>query len=321
MIGMYSNKRIGAALKKLRKEKNLSQKAITKANTLEEICSIKTLQRIESGKTMPHQHTLNALLIMLNISYEEFIALVHDGGMSQFNEDFERIWDAGIAHKFEEEAVLLAELKTKDYCDTTNPVIAQAVLLIEGILLRRLDKNHVKSLQTFYSALVLTKPKIFVSPNTLDCEKIANQTFSVNEYHVMKVIAIVHVALGKLDIAAQIYRALVSSLENSKTSYNVRKKVLPGIYYNFSNTLIRLDIFEEVLTVTEKGLDFCQQANIHTLTGSLLANKASALFHFGQLEEATFFFRKAHQTHLAQGYTARAEEIKANVKTYYNIEI
>jgi len=80
--------KMGAVIRQLRKDKGLSQPALSKSGEEDQICDVGTLKRIEAGKHLPRPHTLYRIISMLDVSHEEFHNMVYGTDMRTFNNDF-----------------------------------------------------------------------------------------------------------------------------------------------------------------------------------------------------------------------------------------
>ena len=126
------NKKVGNAIRQLRKKRKMSQINLCNQGSKNELCTVRHLQRIEAGEVSPTAAMLNRLLSRLGASYAEFEQLAGDLDMLAFRRDFSELWDAGFERRLEEESRLLENLKAKPYCNPANPLIRQLILLCEG---------------------------------------------------------------------------------------------------------------------------------------------------------------------------------------------
>ena len=285
----------GILIKKLREAKGLTQAQL--CNATNKACSIKTLSRIENGKHTPNAYILEKLLIALGFDLINLLSHANDRHYPLFDSDFEQIWDNCVVQRIEQAITLFKELKTKPYFDITNPLTAQAAFLFEGQI--------SESYTLLCYALKLTNKSIFTAQDTLDCKKITEQTFSVNEYRIIKLMTVTKTNNKDLLTSVAICQALVMSLADKKTDYTVRKKVLPEVLLNLSTLLIELHMYEETLTISNNGLQFCIQVGAFVLFGDFLYNKGISMHKLGYKQEATVILQKAHDIFLDQGRIAQ----------------
>ena len=310
MLNIHSNKIIGEAFKTLRVQKGFSQRRLIYSNDNQHICDIRTLQRFESGIHTLRKEILIMLLDKLGVSIEQFADLVHKTAYSNFNSDYTMLWDLISGQKFDEAYRFFKEVKTKDYCNISNPLIAQTMFLVEGILTKRIHNDLEKSTKLYYQALALTAKEIFISGKILNSNKIGTRTFSVTEYRLLRAIAIAHLGLDDLVTAKAIFEAIIESMESDKTPYEIRRQIMLGTYFNYSNLLLEQEQFEDVLTVACKGLELCYSINEFALLGNFLGNKGLALHKVGDTEEALPLCKEAYLAFSRAGFEQKAEKFK-----------
>jgi len=318
------NKKAGEVIKQLRKQKGLSQGELVKSdNPSESICSVKTLRRIEQGKTAPSIYELKRILVGLGVSIAEFEALVDGQDMLVFQNDFEEITELFFDKQFEEADKRLKLLKSQKYCDTNNPIIAQALLLGDGLQKYFYnDKNG--ALETYYVALCITAPSVVQEIRELKCKSIVNNTFALNEYRLINgILGIIWMQGGgeQLNFAIEVYNITKKSILSSTVDSNTRCKLLPIIYYNLSECLIKGGYFKEGLTIVEEGIKFCRRVNTFRIFGYLLYNRARAQYWLGDKEDAIKGFKHAYDTFISFNHIKLAERTKKSVAEKYQIYV
>ena len=177
-------KRIGIIIRQLREQKRLSQAKLCKEDIAGNICSVKTLRRIEHGERETSFSTIYALLAVLGTGIDEFNLLLYGADMRRFNSDFSVIWDLGYAGDYRAVEARLEELKGKSYCNHSIPVIKQALLLCESTLLWGYKKDYPTCFATLCEALNITIPHVLSADGTIHTDIVSTSTFNINEYRI-----------------------------------------------------------------------------------------------------------------------------------------
>jgi len=314
------NKKVGEAIKQLRKQKKLTHAQLSKSdNPSETICSEKTLRRIEKGEILPSEAILNGLLSVLGITRAKFYNLVEGQDMTNFQNDFAEIWQLCFKGQLQDARKQLDILKLEDYCNTNNPMIAQAVLLCEGRLQADIDKDYQGCLNTLYNALRLTCPSIIPQDGKIKYRMVSGCVLTLNEYRIISLISSMKGVVGQRAIAIKIFNAMCKSLNNEKIDSGIRNTFLPTIYYNLSDFMIDEKRYNQAFDVCEQGIEFCKRIDNLKLFPKLLYNRAKALHYMKDKERATKGFRNAHDTFIAHGDYNAAEFVKKTVAEKYQI--
>ncbi|MCL2285337.1 MAG: helix-turn-helix transcriptional regulator [Firmicutes bacterium] len=316
-----NRKSIGAIIKSLRTQKQLSQKELCKSGTLDQICTVRHLMRIEKGTHSPYPEVLNRLLSVLGVNIAEFQALLYDNDLRQFNNDFEEIWSAGFVNNHQAYNSKLEELKDKDYCNTSIPSITQALMLLEANAAFKVTQDHNVVLDMLYEALRITTSKVLSKDNIVNCQKVNEPNFTINEYRIIKLMAVVKAKLGQPEEAIEINEALIASLKRSSICYNTRNKLMATVYFNLSNNLLSKDRYDEAFGVIEEGIAFCEKAKEYKVIGELRYNKARFYYLTGDMEQAKIHFKESYDTFTTLMEHKNAEYVKLTAKNKYSIEI
>lgn len=315
------NKRVGAEIRRLRKQKNISQIDLCKSDSyLGRICDRRTLIRVENGETAATPAILNKLLAALRVSPLEFAYMVDGQEMIDFQHDFSEIWEMWFNRQHEEATRLLDILKTKPYCDITNPKVKQATLLFDALELVDVKKDIIGCLNVLHKAINITSSCIF-EENEIDFGFISNHIFTLNEYRILKLLAIVKTRLGEPEASIFLLTAMCESLCNKKVDVEVRNRLLSNVYYTLSEELINTGQYQDALSFCEKGLLFCKQINNYKVLPFLLYNEAKALFFLNDMVHAEEKFKQSYNAFLALGNEESALRTKEWAAEKYQILI
>lgn len=259
----------------------LAERVSTENDNLDNI-SVKTIQRIELNGQIPKAAIFDSLLKALKTTRIQFEEMVEGINMPRFECDFTEIWDLGYAKNFKLFATKLEALKQKPYCNTNIPQVAQAILLLEAVLASNVEKNYTLCLSKLAKALQLTTATLLDEQNNVDCIRLASTKLTLYEGRIINLMATTFTKQGKSQRALDLILSLVDSLEGNSENYRVTKKMLPSIYFNASNMLIRSEQYENALDMVENGIAHCQRIKELKMLHKLYCNKGDALY---QLED------------------------------------
>jgi len=307
---------VGAFIKKRREQKGLTRDALAKRTS----CTSKTIQRAETGEVKTYLQTIYPILSILDISHDEFDGMCYGLDTRAFYSDVERIWDTGRTKNYGAMPKMIEKLKA-DYGELDRPTLKQAILLLEGAVLCNKDNNYPASLAIMYEALKLTTTDIVSGTNAINCRKVAENIFSLYEHRIIRFIANTYTRMGEPKKSLEIYKAIVSSIENDTRDYGLQKKLLPITYFNLSNELIANDNYEEGLITTESGLESCRKNKDYKLYGKLLCNKGRAFHGLGNAEQTRKIFQQSYNTLVTLEEFEDAKHLQVIAKDEYNIII
>jgi len=317
----YNNK-AGATIKALREQKGLSQKNLIKHDVpTEQICSVRTLRRIEKGETTISLEILRKLLYALNVSEIEFADMLYGQDKYKFQNDFNEIWDLIFDEKYDKANDKLNTLKSKSYYDIDLPYVAQAMLLCKGILEKNTNTDYQKSYEVMHEALCKTLPSTPFKNGKISTEYISSHILTLNEYRIITVIANLLGHLDRKRFKIDILKATYTSLSNKEVDRELRKKLLPNVYYNLSNALIDERCYNDALNICIEALIFCKQYKLYKIYGEIIYNKAKSLLFLDDIVKATEIFRLSYNVFIAQGDDNKASFVKNTVLQKYNIRI
>ena len=309
-------KDIGALIKEKRKQKKLTQRTLAKMAG----CSLRTIQRIESGYSNTHQHTIQQILPILDISREEFNSICYGADISMFYSDVERIWDKGLSNEYDIMSEMVDGLKEK-YGTLDRPIVKQVILLLDGAVLHNKVKDYPASLATMYEALKITATDIISDKNVIDCRKVSGRIFSLYEYRILRFVAALYGKLGERKQSLELNGAIVVSLEKDTSDYGLQKKLIPVTCFNLSNGMIDTGAYTDGLEFAQKGIDFCKQTKEYKHLGDLLWNKGKALYRLGDIESATALFQESFDFFVSTKEHERANLAQTIAKENYKITL
>lgn len=314
------SQKIGEVLKQLRLQLGLTQAEVAQENSLNYICTERHLRKIEKGVVSPSATILNQLLMILGVSLEEFTHLVYGQNHVNFTNSFEAVWSLFYDENYVEAQNGLDRLKDNFQYDKTVQHF-QSVLLCEAVLLKRLSKDLQGCLEVSKKSLCMTSPMVLDKHGAVVASVIAGKTFSKNEYRLINVIANAKLAFGQPREAIDIFKALLLSLNLKDVNHDIKKEVMPSVFFNLSNTLSHQNIHEEALKVCEDGIAFCTTVKSFKAIGKLHYNKARELFYMSNHGEAEKSFNLSYNTFLCHNDLTNANHVKKIAKDKFDITI
>ena len=313
-------KKFGETIRRLRQQKGLSPKVFLESSVVP-ICSKRHLNRIETGESLPTVHTQNKLLAALRVTPLEFQYMLNGEDMLSFNNHFAEIWTLCNNNNYADAQKEFDELKKQDYCNINNPIIAQALLLLEGFFLVYVHKDIKVCLDKLYQALRLTRTNVLAKNNTPKCAVIAESIFTLNEYRILNLIAVALDESGQSKLITKMYKALCKSLNSKKIDSSISVKLLATIYYNLADALINENKYSEALEVCKEGISFCKNNSRFGRYAEILYCKAKVLICIGHIVSAESTFKKSYNVARDHGNEALASKIKSVIADKYNIHL
>jgi len=313
----------GKVIRKLRFEKGWTLGKLSGTGTQQQICTERYLRNIEKGISEPGSHILGQLLAALGTSYAQFVHMQHDKEKALFIRELEEIRCLIFDMDHEEAGVRLNSLSKSVIYDINDPAIKQTLLLLEAISLKELSSDYFGSLEKLYSALMITCPKLINrrskrhAENTLYFSNIS--VLSFDEYRILLLVASVERALNNLDKVIGLLKSMLSCLESNDIDNETRKKLLPVIHFNLSDTLLEASRCFEALLVCEQGIEFCIKASFFKMIGELYLNEGKAHHNMDAKDKALEKFRLAYFTFRSHGDNKAADWLKATTMEEYGI--
>jgi len=315
------NKKVGNAIKMLRKRLGLTQKELCKlASTSTYVCGVRHLRDIEHGRVEPGARVLALLLAALRVSLLDFAKMVDGEDMTNFERDFNEIWDIWFKKQHEEGLKLLGILKAKPYCDISLPLVKQHILLCDALVLIDIEGDNCGCLNVLHEAISITLPYL-LKKSEFDYGFISSHALTLVEYRILKFLALVESRMGQSQICINLLNAIQESLESEKTDVKIRDRLLSNICYNLSEELIEAEQYTNAFDACEKGIQFCKQINDHKMLPLLYYNEGEALYFLGEHARAEEAFKRSYLASLVIEDEETALQTKETVAEKYQIDI
>ncbi len=305
-ISLYYNLSLfGKKLCKLRQALGFSQDEVARLSSV----NIQTLRRIENGKVIPKQETLEFLSPVYKIDLNNLLLRYRIDGYSSLNNIKNRIESKLDRDEFYNLDIELNELNTL-LITVKHPyfkiLINQLVLLIESVILNKRDKNPTEAFEKLIEAIKTTTPKFSLS------------NFSSFVYSTMEIRILMNIALllNKIESAEKCLEVIEFCFE----SIEPNDEMYPKICYNLSYTYHRLDRHDDALKVSSLGIDYCLSNRNYIGLNHLYFRKGVAKFELEHDDYMDFLKKAIHQCEILGQYRLKDMMVR-NCKRIYDIEL
>ena len=282
---------IGSLIKKLRKQKGISQEDLAYP-----IIDRTTLSKIESGKVVPHRRTLEYLFERLGFESNEFIKhfMVPDDLETQLviDELNQTLSYVVRANPPEEKKIfcdkvtgLIQQLESKtDY--TAHPLNMQFILDFKARLAYNMGEDD-KAIALAIEALKITVPNF-------NENNIADYYFNMNDRNMIKLLALIYNETKQYDRAIDISYRLKENIDKIYPELVVHARRVTPLIVNLALTLIKADRHQEAYDLCEEGIQICIKSGEHKFYKGIVWYQAHAMLKLGKTEEGIELARKLY---------------------------
>ena len=285
------NYEMGTLIKKLRKQKGISQEDLAYP-----IIDRTTLSKIESGKSMPHLKTLEYLFERLGFNHNELI------------NNFLAPEDMETQVLVHELSILLASVvsinppeEKQIFCDKVTGLIGK----LEGnheYMAHPLNRQFILDAKARYAfsmnenekAAILAKEALeIVIPNF--CEK-STGSYHINKscHNMINLLALIHSSAGCHNEAADILYGLKENNYNTYNEIQARAKFATPTIMNLAMALVNAGRAQEAYDICEEGIQLSIESRTHIFLAGIAWQQVRALLQLGKKEEGTQLARKVY---------------------------
>ena len=266
----------------------IREKRLRKGYTQEEvsfgICTTASLSRIENGLQMPGRYMLDKLMERLGYENSVFDMFVSKEDMELYETVQEMVRNIADDDydKLEVQIAKMEEL-------TQNaPKLEQQYLIFAKGQLKKHRGGEAKEVMDLYmQAIHITLPE-FDGKTPLH-----QNLLTFDEITIINNIAMQYAREENFEDALRLGFWLKEYMEEKMMDGKQKAVKYPMIVYNLSNWLGDMKRFEDVLKVTDTGIDFCIRFGILSLLPKLVFNKACALAELGDRNLAKKYFTQS----------------------------
>lgn len=270
---------IGAVLKKLRTQKNISQEALAYP-----IIDRATLSKIESGKTMPHRRTLEHLFERLGhnlrATFDHFIhtkETASENVVQKLIGALVQVRRTGDNREFNEKVEGLIGQLEQDEEYLSHPLNRQFLLSAKARYAYN-TKDDENAKRWIYEALDITLPDF-------DEDKVEGYLLSMNETNIIYQLAILYNETGHRTKAIHLLRQVKANIDTSYVDPRGHARFVSTAIYNLARVLFMADEAEEALALCEEGMRLCLEHNECMHFKAIAWYKAQSLLKLGFVED------------------------------------
>lgn len=304
---MYYNLDLfGKEVRRIRNSLGLTQKYISTSTNI----NIDTLRKIENGKVIPKQETLDLISVALKKDLNKLLLEYRLDDYKKFNELKSKIevkLESGNFKDLEIELNQLNDILSKDMNTYFYKLYKQLFLLIESVILKINHNDYKNALSKLVDSMQITTPDFSLS-NYNDF------VYNNMEIRILMNIALLLNKLVSKEKCLEMLLFCLNSLETEEIELRIK------ICYNLSYTYHRLNLNEQVLHYSSLGIDTCVKSNSLSCLGLLHYRKAIAEYHLekdnymNSLLKGISIFELTNQDDLK-------DMIVSSCEKFYNIEI
>ena len=230
----------GKKLYFFRKRLNLTQKDVSLSSGI----NVDTLRKIENGKVIPKQETLDLLSSVLKEDLNQVLLnyrLDHYSEFHKVKNRIERKLESGEFDTLDVEKTSLQKFLNSNINTYFLNQIKQLVLLIESVILRINDNDFSSSLLKLEDALKITTPDFSLSNY---------QDFVYNDMEI-RILMNISLVLNKTISTEKSLELMVFCRDMAEPDEDLYRKIC----YNLSYTYHRLDVHEKALYYADLGIN------------------------------------------------------------------
>lgn len=303
---MYYNLiKFGKTLFEIRQTLTLSQEDVSYFAMI----NVETIRRIESGKVIPKQGTLDYLSALYKVDLNK---LLLEFRLDDYKELINVITNIELkldADKYEDLKIELPTLQ--DLIDTTDNtfyknLIKQFILLIESVILNKQENKPHESYKKLLNAINITSPHFSI----YSYEDISYNTME------MRLLMNIALLLNKIESPEKSLEILEFCINRIKPN----EDIYPKICYNLSYAYHRLDKHNEALKYSGLGINYCMENRNYNGLNLLYFRKGIAEFLLGYDNYMDSLKRSLNQCELL-GQDKLRDSFINNCKRIYNIDL
>lgn len=221
--------------------------------TQKDVCELSgihkdTLRKIENGKVIPIQKTLDLLSPILKKDLNQLLLNYRLNNYPAFEEIRNRLESKIDRDEYQTLSVELDDLKALLHTESNTyfiNLINQLILLIESIILNKKYSKINEALDKLIAAMKITTPEFSLN-------NYKNLIYSSMESRILMNIALLINKIESTEKSLEIMEFCIQIVDPNE-------KLYPKICYNLSYTYHRLDIHESALKYSDLGIDYCIQ--------------------------------------------------------------
>jgi len=307
-------KDIGALIKSLRMQKGLTQEELAFP-----IIEQAALSRLESGASMPHKKTVEALLEKLgfNPNNIDFYVDKKQAAKQQMMDELEALLETETAYSDQEERtrkadVLIKELES-DSDFMSNDLNRQFVLTYKAFSAWFKKEDGGRVLEMLHEAIKVSIPGY-------DELRIEEYYLSKQDLRLINTTTLVYRDNGNLEKGIEILVRLKNNIEKQCIDKTARGKYYASVTHNLAQFLYWAKRYEEASQMCDQAIAICRETGVFRLLPFIAGYKANCLCRFGKMEESERMHRLAFYTAEAFGKYGWCEMVQKSAKDNFGAD-
>lgn len=266
---MYYNLNLfGKKICEIRNNLGYTQKYVCELTTI----SIDTMRKIENGKVIPNQITLELLSPILKEDLNQLLLNYRLTNYSDFVKLKNRIelkLESGQFEHLEEDLnALNIMISNKNINTYIGKLTKQLYLLVTSIILKTNNNDYDQSLKTLVKAIKITTPNF-------DLSNYSSFVYNSMEIRILMNIALLFNKLEYKDKVLEILQFCLKAIDSDEIDFKIK------ILYNLAYNCHRQDLHEKALYYSNLGIDTCIGNNSLNCLALLYSRKGIAEYHLG----------------------------------------
>lgn len=301
----YNLGNFGKKVSSIRKSLSLTREELSDLSFI----SISTIRKIETGKHLPNHEILEDLSNVLKVDLNQLILDYRLDDFEAFNDIVNRMeskFDRNEYHTFETEYNefhdLLLTAKNKYY----QRLIKQLMLLIESMLLNKIEKRYEESLDRLVKSMQIFTPNFCLS-------NYSKFLYNDREIRILMNIALL---LKKLDNKEESLKIMEFCME----IVNSNDEIYPKLCHNLSGEYRGIRDYKNSLKYAVLGIKYCQEQRNFNGLNLLYYNKGVVEYSLGY-EEYRDSLNKSISFCEILGQDELKKIIIHKCKKFYNIDL
>lgn len=301
----YDLKSFGSEIRKIRNSLELTQNDLSILSNIH----TDTLRKIENGKVLPSQETLDLLSPVLKKDLNKLLLNYRFHDYHAFEEIKNRLEIKIDKDEYETLRIELEDLKTL-LNSTSHPYfinqINQLALLIESIILNKEYNKPKESLNKLVDAMKITTPNFSL-------HNYESFVYNSIELRILMNIALLINKLESTEKSLKVMEFCIKSIDPNDSLY-------PKICYNLAYTYHRLGLHKKALKYSNLGIDYCIKNRNYSGLNLLYFRKGIAEYLLGYSDYKNSLENSVNFSEMLGQYNTKNMLI-VNCKNLYGIDI
>ena len=303
----YDLEAFGNELKDIRKSLRLTQKDVAEQT----LVSIDTLRRIENGKVMPKQETLDLMSVIFKRDLNELLLKYRLKDYSSFYKIKTSIEDKLEGGEFEDLKKDVKELKK--IIDEGKMslyyirLLKQLLLLVESVIEKTVNNDYEEALEKLIEAMKVTIPDFSLSNYT-------RFVYSSMEVRILMNMAIILRENESYEKCIEMLLLCLEALEPDSVEERIR------VYYNLSYVYHLASLYDKALYYAEEGIKTCTESKTLNGLGLLYFRKGIAEFKLNRESYMDSLLKAVNLSEIC-GHEKLKKMVIESCKKFYNIDL